>query len=100
MVPGDEDEMVVPGGRPTEYVGPLETGLNDARARAVGAEGGLSVEEDWERKEIHTTSKNCKRDQVDGLHLHLDHCHFLAVVCLYDCETHKKHFIFPGCAGA
>jgi hypothetical protein len=43
MVPGDEDEMVVPGGRPTEYVGPLETGLNDARARPVGAEGGLSV---------------------------------------------------------
>jgi hypothetical protein len=44
MVPGDEDEMVVPGGRPTEYVGPpLEIGVNVARARAVGTEGGLSV---------------------------------------------------------
>jgi hypothetical protein len=85
MVPAAEDEMVVPGGRPTEYVGPLETGVYDARATAVGAGGGLSVtrEEGRKRKEIHTTSQNCKRDQVDGLHLHLhlDHCDFLS--CLF-----------------
>ena len=51
MVPGDEDEMVVPGGRPTEYVGPLETGVYDARATAVGAEGGLSVTREEGRRE-------------------------------------------------
>lgn len=42
MVPGDEGEIVVPGGRPTEYIGPFATGLNVARQRAVGAEEVVS----------------------------------------------------------
>lgn len=45
MAPGDEDEILEPGGTPTEYEGPFEAGLKDANARAVRATGGCQQQQ-------------------------------------------------------
>ena len=73
--------MLVCAGRPTENIGPPETGVNDTRPRAVGAEQGwlTTREKAKERREMYTTGQHCQGDKIEGLHLHFESRLFLGL---------------------